>query len=72
MADRIRYMIVPPSDLGWFAEKLAEAIQVISDAWSDSGAVASGDEASPQLLREALEQLIQVLQTQVPGSLLDA
>jgi hypothetical protein len=60
-------MIVPPSDLGWFADKLAETIQVISDAWDDSGAVVSADEASPQFLHEALQQLIQVLQTQVPG-----
>ena len=71
MADRIRYMIVPTSDLSWFAEKLAETIQVISDAWSDSGAVVSNDEASPQLLQEALQQLIQVLQTQVQGGALE-
>lgn len=67
LADRIRNMIVPPSDLSWFSDKLAETLQVISDAWSDSGTVVSADETSPRLLQEALQQLIQVLQTQVPG-----
>jgi len=67
MADRIRIMTIPPSDLSWFAEKLVETIQVISDAWSDSGTVMSADETSPQLLQEALQQLIEVLQIQIPG-----
>jgi len=62
MAVRIRRMKLPPADLSWFAETLAENVQAIIDAWNDSGSRAADDEASPDLLQNALEQLIDVLQ----------
>lgn len=54
-------MEYPPGDLGWFAENLAETVQEIVDAWADSGASADYSQASPEIIQEALEQLIEVL-----------
>ncbi|MCP3867160.1 MAG: hypothetical protein GY703_03515 [Gammaproteobacteria bacterium] len=64
-AVRIDAMKIPPPDLSWFAEILTDTVQVISDAYSDSVVSLEDDEASPALLQEALQQLIEVLQTQV-------
>ena len=62
MAVRIRPMKLPPADLSWFAETLTESVQEIIDAWNDAGSQATDDELSPDLLQNALEQLIEVLQ----------
>ena len=54
-------MEMPPPDLGWFTENLTDTVREIIDAWGDAGAVAARDEASPELVRDALDQLIEVL-----------
>lgn len=54
-------MELPPTDLSWFAENLRDSVQELIDAWGDSESVAARDEAPPELLREALGQLIDVL-----------
>ena len=54
-------MLLPPPDLRWFAENLSETAQEIIDAWSDSNSVPANDEASPDLLLNAMEQLTEVL-----------
>ena len=58
-------MELPPIDLSWFAENLTDTVQEILDAWNDSNAsVSSKEEAPPELLKEALKQLIEVLRIQ--------
>jgi hypothetical protein len=58
-------MELPPVDLSWFAENLSDTVQEILDAWNDANAsVSAQDEASPELLKEALKQLIEVLRIQ--------
>ena len=58
-------MELPPVDLSWFAENLTDAVQEILDAWNDSNAFdASQETAPPELLKEALKQLIEVLRIQ--------
>lgn len=54
-------MKTPPANLSWFAETLTEVVEEISDAWSDAGQSAESREAPPELLQEALQQLIEVL-----------
>jgi len=58
-------MELPPIDLSWFAENLTDTVQEILDAWNDAKASASCEErAQPELLKEALRQLIEVLRIQ--------
>ena len=58
-------MELPPIDLSWFAENLTDTVQEILDAWSDSNAFdASKETAPPELLKESLKQLIEVLRIQ--------
>lgn len=57
-------MELPPTNLNWFAEKLSETVQEIIDSWNGSGAVAAADEVAPELIRNGLQQLIEVLQRQ--------
>jgi hypothetical protein len=54
-------MKMPPANLSWFAETLTEVVEEISDAWSDDNRSTEGNEAPPELLQEALQQLILVL-----------
>jgi len=58
-------MELPPIDLSWFAENLTDTVQEILDAWNDAKASTSSEErAQPELLKEALRQLIEVLRIQ--------
>lgn len=55
-------MDLPPTNLSWFAETLSDTVQDIIEAWNESGGAAAGDEISPELIRNALQQLVEVLQ----------
>ncbi|MCP4285580.1 MAG: hypothetical protein GY792_14165 [Gammaproteobacteria bacterium] len=59
-------MELPPIDLSWFAENLTDAVQEILDTWHDANAPVSsnGEETPPELLKESLKQLIEVLRIQ--------
>ncbi len=54
-------MPLPPNDLSWFSENLAETVQEIVDAWTDAGGSATFNQAPPEMIQEALEQLVEVL-----------
>ncbi len=54
-------MELPPSDLSWFADTLVGTLREITNAWDETGSHAPSDETSPELIREALAQLIEVL-----------
>lgn len=59
---QLRSMELPPIDLSWFAENLSDTVQEILDAWNDGNAsVSSKEKAPPELLKDALRQLIEVL-----------
>ena len=59
--DKITLMELPPSDLSWFADTLVSTLREIINAWDETGSHAPSDETSPELIREALAQLIEVL-----------
>jgi hypothetical protein len=54
-------MIIPPADINWFAEQFADISQEMLDAWEDAGKPTVGDEPSPDLLCDAMDQLIDLL-----------
>lgn len=54
-------MELPPSDLSWFADTLVGTLREIINAWDETGSHARSDETSPELIREAMAQLIEVL-----------
>ncbi len=58
-------MELPPINLSWFAENLSDTVQDILDAWNDTNASASTNgRAPPEILKEMLKQLIEVLRIQ--------
>ncbi len=60
-ADKIIPMKLPPSDLSWFADTLVSTLSEIISAWDETGPHVHSDESSPELIREAMVQLIEVL-----------
>ena len=54
-------MIIPPADIHWFASHFTESSQKMLDAWEDAGRPVIADEPSPDLLCNAMEQLIDLL-----------
>ena len=54
-------MQLPPSDLSWFADTLVSTLREITYAWDETGSHAPTDESSPEMIREAMTQLIEVL-----------
>ncbi|HHH39431.1 MAG TPA: hypothetical protein ENK50_07645 [Sedimenticola sp.] len=56
-------MPLPPVNLSWFADSLAEVVEEISDAWVAADRPGDEEDPTPALLSEALQQLTDVLRT---------
>lgn len=56
-------MDIPPPDLSWFTERFLAAARELADNWSESAQQPASDEAPPELLIDAMCQLIDLLRS---------
>ncbi len=56
-------MMIPPPDLLWLTETFLRAASEVREAWEESGLGQSTDDATPELLIEAMSQLLDLLRS---------
>ena len=56
-------MEIPPADIRWYDEAFKEAAREMIEAWEDSGSPTIQDEPSPDILFNAMQELLVLLHT---------